>query len=257
MKLLLLLLLPVFYFPSIVLANLDCDPLDPRQQVGEKASISINGSAKAVFKAIGGDADYKDVTEREVKNLYHSYPNADKLVLNGKFIYTFCTYLKSATDLDSHEKFSKLMEFMKLIISEPIEAIQTDKKSVISHEKDDLVTELKSCNLRAKKLKCTLKIISLEKDIRLKVYANYSVQGMYSRVILPSGKSIRASEVIFDADSGKKVVAGSMVSSIPMEVVLIFEGIDYIEGNKIALLDVQYNIFSARLKNIVVEKRTR
>lgn len=252
MKLICLLFL---FSPSLVFADLECGPLDPRQQVGEKAVISINGSAKALFKAIGGDADYKNITEKEIKNLYQNYPNADKLVLNGKLIYTFCTYLKSAKDLDSHEKFSKLTEFMKLLISDPVAVIQTDKNNnkVAYYEKNDIVTEVKNCTLRAKRLKCFLNIISLENDLSLQIYAYYN-DTSHSRIILPSGKSVLANKVTFSAHTNERYVTGEMIASIPMEATIFFEEVNDFEGGKLPLLEVQYKDFSARLKDVVVNK---
>jgi len=237
-----------------VFADLECGPLDPRQQVGEKAVTSINGSAKALFKAIGGDADYKNITEKEIKNLYQSYPNADKLVLNGKLIYTFCTYLKSAKDLDSHEKFSKLTEFMKLLISDPVEVAQTGENTKVAYyEENDIVTEVKSCTLRAKKLKCFLNIISLENDLSLRVYAYYNNRS-HSRIILPSGKSVFANKVIFSAHTDERYVTGKMIASIPMEATIFFEKVNDFEGGKLPLLEIQYKDFSAKLKDVAVDK---
>ncbi len=60
----------ILFSPSLVFADLECGPLDPRQQVGEKAVTSIDGSAKALFKAIGGDVDYKKITEKEINNRF-------------------------------------------------------------------------------------------------------------------------------------------------------------------------------------------
>ncbi len=112
---------------------------------------------------------------------------------------------------------------MRLLISEPAGVIQTDKSSYKAayYEKNDVVTEVKNCTLRAKNLKCFLNIISLENDISLRVYAYYN--NMYhSRIILPSGKSIVANKVTFSAHTDEKYVIGEMVASIPMEATVFF-----------------------------------
>jgi hypothetical protein len=66
---------------------LDCVPLDPRQQVEERARSDIEGSAATLFRIGKFQGSYKSETEREVKNLYDKYPNADKLVIRDKLIY--------------------------------------------------------------------------------------------------------------------------------------------------------------------------
>lgn len=102
-------------------AGLDCKPLDPRQQVDEGTALDLKGSAQTLFRIGKMEGDLKRETKKEVKNLYDKYPNADKVVLNDKLIYFFCTYLDHADDLSSDQKFQKLLIFMKEIrgIPEP------------------------------------------------------------------------------------------------------------------------------------------
>lgn len=240
-------------FPAF--ANLDCEPLDPRQQVGNKAIQSIDGAAQTLFKAIKGNAAYKSLTESKVKNLYKDYPNADKIVLNGKLIYMFCTYLNSEKDLESNEKFKQLTDFMQLFIvntNTKDTAISNNSKKVLPvFEKDDIVTELKRCTLKGKKLKCFISITSLEDKSKFTIYAYTS--GKHSRVVLSTGKAIFANKVIFAGQEDKRIIQGNLISSVTFEAILFFDGI-ILEGKKIPLLEIQYEKFSARLRNININQ---
>lgn len=243
-------------FPFSVFAELDCEPLDPRQQVGMKASTSIDGSAQTLFKAIKGNVDYKSLTEKTIRNLYEDYPNADKIVINGKMMYFLCTYLNSAQDLSSDEKFNKLTEFMRLMLVDSEKKDSTKENKKISEklpvfEQDDIVTALKSCSLKGKKLKCFLSITSLEDKPKFAVYANYDSR--HSKIILPTGKVIFANKVTFFGRENKHYVRGGLISSIAFEAILSFNGV-LLEENKVPLLDVRYQNSYARLKNITINR---
>jgi hypothetical protein len=103
---------------------LDCAPLNPHEQVGERARSDIEGSAATLFRIGKFQGSYKSETEREVKNLYDKYPNADKLVIRSKLIYFFCTYLDSAKDLNSEAKFQKFMIFSAQVMDVGIQQPQ-------------------------------------------------------------------------------------------------------------------------------------
>jgi hypothetical protein len=114
----------VLFVTSGTAKALDCTPLDPRQQVGDRARTDIEGSAATLFRVGKFQGSYKSETEREVKNLYDKYPNADKLVIRDKLIYFFCTYLDSAKDLDSEAKFQKFMIFSHQVMDVAIQQQQ-------------------------------------------------------------------------------------------------------------------------------------
>jgi hypothetical protein len=99
--------------PTMLKAQ-DCTPLDPRQQVSEKTTKDIAGSAQTVFKVGRVAGDYKGTTEKEVKNLYDKYPEADKIVLKDKLVYLFCTTLKDS-GFSSDERIGELHMFIKTI----------------------------------------------------------------------------------------------------------------------------------------------
>lgn len=100
------------YLPFAEAADLNCAPLDPRQQIDERTSMDIQASAQTLFRIGKGEGSFKRETHNEVKNLYDKYPNADKIVLRDKLIYFLCTYFNSATDLDSEQKFQKFTTFI-------------------------------------------------------------------------------------------------------------------------------------------------
>ena len=55
--------------------------------------------------------NYKEVSEKELRNLYHRYPKEKKIVLETQLIYRFCMVLQS---LDYRET-KKIRDFNKLI----------------------------------------------------------------------------------------------------------------------------------------------
>ena len=66
-------LLVFLTIPNVLKAQ-DCAPLDLGQQISEQASQDIAGVAQTVFKVGRGEGSYKDVAEKEVKNLYETLP---------------------------------------------------------------------------------------------------------------------------------------------------------------------------------------
>jgi hypothetical protein len=92
----------------------DCGPLDPRP-ISAKAEQDIALAVKAIWRISGFNVDFKNITEKEVNNLYHKYPEAKKTDLNDRLIYLFCTTLKTSKDLTTDQRSMKVMEFSKYI----------------------------------------------------------------------------------------------------------------------------------------------
>jgi hypothetical protein len=104
----------VFFLTPSFLKAQDCTPLDPRQQISEKTAQDISGAAQTVFKVGRVEGNYKGVAEKEVKNLYDKYPEADKIVLKDKLIYMFCTILQKS-DYNTEKKLKEFDKFMTAI----------------------------------------------------------------------------------------------------------------------------------------------
>lgn len=104
--------LMIFLITPNLLTAQDCAPLDPRQQIAEKTTQDIAGAAQTVFKVGRLNGSYTHAVEREVKNLYDKYPEADRIVVKDKLIYLFCTTLKAST-LSSDRKIQELKDFTR------------------------------------------------------------------------------------------------------------------------------------------------
>ena len=119
-----------FFAISGTVRALDCVPLDPREQVEERVKHDIEGSAETLFKIGKFSATYKGETETEVWNLYEQYPNADKLIIKSKLIYTFCTILDSAEYLSPERQFEMFTIFSNQVMGVPVhsEKIPTSKE---------------------------------------------------------------------------------------------------------------------------------
>ncbi|VAX01386.1 hypothetical protein MNBD_GAMMA20-842 [hydrothermal vent metagenome] len=234
---------------------LNCEPLDPRQQVGKKVDKSIEGSAKTLVKLIGGDISYKNTTENEVKNLYQSYPNADKLVIKGKLIYTFCTFLNDAEDLDSNEKFTKLSSFMATILDFPAEEEEENKtakknKAHKTVESDEFVFELKQCKGTSSAIKCSFLVTNVGSDRPLILYAKNRTY--VSRIFLDSGDEILSYKSRLGSSESQNYSKATLLTGIPIKASVSFK-LSGQDSNKIAAIDLRANKSSIQFRNVSLE----
>ncbi|GLS28191.1 hypothetical protein [Marinibactrum halimedae] len=218
---------------------LNCEPLDPRQHVGKKAEHSIEGSAKALFKVAKGEINYKNKTQEEINNLYQSYPNADRIVIQGKLIYTFCTALNDAKDMKPSDKLEKLNNFMSLLIGTPTATdkptSQKEKNQYIA-ELDEFVFELKQCKGSGSAIRCYFIVTNVGQDRSLGIYGNYGASS--SRLFLASGDEVLSVKSQLGASESKQYVSVNLISGIPVKASLHFKASN-IESNKIAALEVK------------------
>src|SRR5262245_16465161 len=96
--------------PSILKAQ-DCVALNPSTILSNVDVKDVEGSANTILKIGQIKGNYKEITSKEVKNLYEKYPNADKIVVKDKLIYLFCTILQKSnyTTDKKIEEFNKFM----------------------------------------------------------------------------------------------------------------------------------------------------
>jgi len=251
MKIIIQLTISVVFMATINVAHaLNCEPLDPRQQVGKKVDESIEGSAKALIKLVGGEVSYKNKTENEVKNLYQSYPNADKLVIKGKLIYTFCTFLNDAEDLDSNEKFMKLSSFMETILDSSTEYNNKSEKNINSQqsvESDEFVFELKQCKGTSSAIKCTFLITNVGSDRPLILYGKYGSN--VSRIFLDNGDEILSHKSKLGSSESPAYSKVTLLTGIPVKASLYFKMTGR-ESNKISAIDLRANKSSIQFRNV-------
>jgi len=235
---------------------LDCEPLDPRQQVGEKASLSIEGSAKTLFKILKADGSFRQETEQEVKNIYNDYPNADKIVINGKLIYMLCTLLDGAKDLDSNKKFSMFAESMRTIMESPelssksSSARENRRSAALVFEENDFVFELQQCKSSGRSIKCILLITNIGLDRILTLHANsFGI----SRIFLPTGDVAIATEVQVGSSKSKGHAQSKLLSNVITKASVTFSKVDY-TGSKLSALEIPANDFSVQYRNIILIK---
>jgi hypothetical protein len=126
----LIIIVTIFIAPSITMA-LDCKPLDPRQQLSTSIETDIEGSAKTLLKVGSFQGKFENEIKEEVKNLYDKYPSADKIVIQSKFIYLFCTLLDESSDIESSKKLDMFNTFYDKMTQEQKEG----PISVLSGEK--------------------------------------------------------------------------------------------------------------------------
>jgi len=117
----LIIIATIFIAPSIPMA-LDCKPLDPRQQLSKSIETDIEGSAKTLFKVGTFQGKFGNEIKEEVKNLYDKYPSADKIVIQSKLIYLFCTLLDESSDIESSKKLEMFNTFYDKITQEKKES---------------------------------------------------------------------------------------------------------------------------------------
>ena len=113
----LIIIVTIFIAPSITMA-LDCKPLDPRQQLSKSIETDIEGSAKTLLKVGSFQGKFGNEIKEEVKNLYDKYPSADKIVIQGKLIYLFCTLLDESSDINSSKKLEMFNTFYDKVTQE-------------------------------------------------------------------------------------------------------------------------------------------
>lgn len=113
----LIIIVTIFIAPSITMA-LDCKPLDPRQQLSKSIETDIEGSAKTLFKVGTFQGKFGNEIKEEVNNLYDKYPNADKIVIQSKLIYLFCTLLDESSDIESSKKLDMFNTFYDKVTQE-------------------------------------------------------------------------------------------------------------------------------------------
>jgi len=85
-------------------ANLDCTPLDPRQEISKEITADIEGAAKILLKLSHVKGEIEGKFSEKVKSLQDKYPNSDQLIIKKHLLYFYCTYLNSAKDLSSGKK---------------------------------------------------------------------------------------------------------------------------------------------------------
>ena len=88
-------------------ADLDCAPLDPRQEISKEIAADVEGSARTLLKVGQVKGKIAGNFSKKIKTLQDKYPNSDELILKKNLLYFYCTYLNSSDNSQSTRK-SKL-----------------------------------------------------------------------------------------------------------------------------------------------------
>lgn len=105
-------LVSVFY-PFLAEAQ-ECEK--PPGQITEDIETHLKGSANVLARIVGkGEFEY--ISKKTQQDVYHQYPNADKVVLDLHLIYIFCTSIRDSTDLNTQEKLRALNDFIRVVRS--------------------------------------------------------------------------------------------------------------------------------------------
>ncbi len=95
-------------------ADIDCLPLDPREQVSKETENDIRGAVETLFKIGKIEAEYARRVKEKATLIYKDHPNYDQLVLKSKLIYLFCETLKKG-GLSGEEQQKRLLDFMNAL----------------------------------------------------------------------------------------------------------------------------------------------
>ena len=98
-------------FPIICKAQ-DCK--EPPKQITKNIEKHLEVSANLLTKIVGSGEFEKKSIEKE-NDVYHLYPNADKMLIKSHYIYIFCTTVRNSKDLTTQQKLDALNRFINAI----------------------------------------------------------------------------------------------------------------------------------------------
>lgn len=97
----------------LVAQEMDCG--NPPPVANEELRIDIEGNAK-LLTGLLGQAAVSGKVQKSRSDIFASYPNADKVVVDRYLLYQICVYLRDDPSLTNSRKIQKLYETRQIFI---------------------------------------------------------------------------------------------------------------------------------------------
>jgi len=126
--------------------------------------------------------------------------------------------------------------------------IASDSDSMVTVESDGYIFKLGNCNLRSRNIKCSLSIVSIDRDETLNLYAKYS--NISSKLFDSIGNEYVPNKITMGNKSNDRYINNQYIAGVTAKGSISFENIEK-STQSIALIDLSlYDSSDKKYKHI-------